>query len=134
MILEIGDLLQSLQHRLLFRVVNLLAAGVVRPALHIAGPQWSSEMLFEKRNVLEKQLLLQILRAGRYDHALAGENRRNQIGERFSSTRPSFDNEMLLIRKRGFHRLRHFELALAEFVLRMPLRKQSSPAEELADG
>ena len=37
--LKIGDFFQAVQHRLLFGVVDFLAAGVVGAAFHVAGAQ-----------------------------------------------------------------------------------------------
>ena len=38
--LKIGDLFQSLEYWFLFGIVDLLAAGVVGAAFHVAGAQW----------------------------------------------------------------------------------------------
>ena len=91
-------------------------------------------MFFEERNIFEEKLLLQVFRAGGNDHALARKDRGNQIGQRFAGSGSRFDNQMLFIGERGFDGLRHFELAVAIFVIRVPLGKQTSLAEESPDG
>ena len=74
MISKVGDLFQAAQDRLPFGVVDLLAAGVVAAAFHVADFQRPGEVLLEERNILIKELLLQILGAGGDDHALAGQS------------------------------------------------------------
>ena len=89
-------------------------------------------MLLEKRNVLEEELLLQVLGAGGDHDALAGEDRGNQVGERFAGAGAGLDDQVLAVRERGFHGLGHVQLAGAEFVVRMPLGKRAVAGEELA--
>ena len=91
-------------------------------------------MLFEERNVFEEELLLKILGAGGNDHALAGENRGDQIGERFSGARAGLDDQVLLVGERALDRFGHLELPVAEFVVGVPLREQTLFRKELADG
>ena len=90
------------------------------------------EVFLQERNVLEEKLLLQVFRAGGNDDALAGEDGGDQISERFARAGAGFDDQMLAVRERGFHGLGHFELAGAEFVIRMPLGKRAMAGEELA--
>ena len=82
-------------------------------------------MLFEERNVLEEELLLEVFGAGGDDHALAGENRGDQIGERFAGACAGLDDQVLLVGERGFDGLGHFELAGAILVVGMPLGKRA---------
>ena len=67
--LEIGDLFQALEHRLLFGVVDFLAAGVVGAALHVADAQRRPRCFCEERDVFEEKLFLKILGAGGNDDA-----------------------------------------------------------------
>ena len=131
--LKIGDFFQSFEHGLAFGVVNFLPAGVIRPAFHIAGAK-RAQMLLKERNVLEEKLFLQILGAGGDDHSLARQDGGNQIGERFAGACAGFDDQMFFIGERGFDSLRHFELAVAILVVRVPFGKQTFPAEELPNG
>ena len=130
--LEIGDLFQAGEHRLLLGVVDLLAAGVVVAALHVADLQGPREMLLQERDVLEEELLLQVLGAGGDHDALAGEQRGDQVGERLAGAGAGLDDQVALIGERRFHGLRHFHLAGAELVVRMPLGERAVPREELA--
>src|SRR5258708_6647893 len=91
-------------------------------------------MLLQKRNVLEEELLLQILGAGRNYHSFAGENRRNQVRQSLARAGPRFDNQVLLLGERTLGGFRHGQLPGTVFEVRMPLRKQSLTAKELADG
>ena len=49
--LKVGDFFQAFEHRLLFGVVDLLAAGVIGAALHVADAQ-RAQMLFEETECL----------------------------------------------------------------------------------
>ena len=89
-------------------------------------------MLLQERNVLEEELLLQVLGAGGDDDALAGEDGGDEIGERFAGAGAGFDDQVLAIRERGFDGFRHFELAGAVLVIRMPLGKRAVAGKELA--
>ena len=131
--LKIGDLFQARQHRLLFGVVDLLAAGVVGAPFHVAGAQ-RAQVFLEERNVLEEELFLEILGPCGDDDALAGEDRGNQVRQSFAGARAGFDDQVFLLGQRAFHGFRHLELALAVFVTGVPLGKQSFTAKELADG
>src|SRR5664279_5903347 len=60
---ELVDLFQPVQHWLIGKVVEFLAAEIVAATLHVADAQLA-EVLPQKRNVFEKELLLQSLGAG----------------------------------------------------------------------
>ncbi len=130
--LEIGDFFEAFEHGLFFGVVNFLAAGVIGAALHVTSAQ-RAEVLFKEGNVLEEELLLKILGAGGDDHALAGKNRGDQIGQRLAGAGASLDDQVLFIGERGLDGFGHFELAVAIFVVGMPFGQQSPLAEELTD-
>ncbi len=78
--LEIRHFLQTGEHWLLIHVVDFLAAGVVGAAFHVADFEWPRKVLLQERNVLEKELLLQVLGAGGDYDALARKQRWNQVG------------------------------------------------------
>ena len=61
--LEIGHFLQAVEDGFLVGVVDLLAAGVVVAALHVADLQGAGKMLLEEGDILEKELLLEIFGA-----------------------------------------------------------------------
>src|SRR4051812_1800663 len=50
--LKIGDLLKTGQDRLLLRIIDFLAAGVIAAALHIADLQRPIEMLLQEGYIL----------------------------------------------------------------------------------
>ena len=109
--LEIGDFFQAGEHGLLFGVVDLLPAGVVVAALHVADLERPRKMLLEEGNVLEEELLLQVLGAGGDHDALAGKQRGHQVGERLAGARAGLDDQVALIGERRFHGLGHLHLA-----------------------
>ena len=128
--LEIGNLFEPGEDRLPLGVVDLLAAGVVGPALHVGDAQLVGEVLLQERNVFEEQLFLQVLGAGGDDDALAGENGGDQIGERFTGARAGFDQQVLAFVDSRFDGLGHFQLAGAELVVRMPFGESSAGREK----
>ena len=91
-------------------------------------------MLLQERDVLEEELFLEVLGAGGDDDALAGEDGGDQIGERLAGAGAGFDDEVALVGEGGFDGFGHFELAGAELVIRVPLRKRAAAGEELAHG
>ncbi len=66
--------------------------------------------------------------------SLAGKDRGNQVGERFACAGAGLDNQVLLFGERALDRLGHLQLAVAEFVVGVPLREQTLFSKELADG
>ena len=131
--LEIGDFFEAREHRGSCRhVVDLLPAGVVVAALHVADLQRPREVLLEKRNVFEEELLLQILGAGGDHDALARQERRNQIGERLAGAGAGLDNQVPFIAKGRLHRLGHVHLAGAVFVVWMPFRERAAAGKKPA--
>ena len=128
--LEIGDFFQAGQHRFAVGIVDLLPAGVVVAALHVADAQRARKMLLQKGNVLEEELLLQVLGAGGDHDALAGEDCGHQVGQRLAGTRAGLHDQMFAVRQRRFHRFGHGQLAGTVFVIRMPLGKRAVPREE----
>jgi hypothetical protein len=74
-------------------------------------------MRFEKRHVLEEELLLQVLGAGGDDDALLAlarqAQRGQQIGQRLARAGACLDNQMALVGEGLFDGARHLVLALA---------------------
>src|SRR5262249_10522103 len=50
--LKIGDFFKTFEYRLLFCVIDLLPADIIRTTLHVAGAE-GAQVSFKKRNVLE---------------------------------------------------------------------------------
>ena len=130
---KFADLFQSGEDRLALGVVDLLPAGVIVAALHVADLREAAKNCLEERDVLEKELLLQVLRAGGDDDALAGEERRHQVGERLAGAGAGLDDQMPALGERGLHRLGHFHLSRPVFIIGMSLRQQPVSGKELPD-
>ena len=111
---ELVDLFEAGEERLVAQGVELVAAEIVGAALHVADLQ-RAEQRFEEGDVLEEELLLQILGAGGDDDALlalAGEAQRGQqIGEGLAGAGAGFDDEVALVREGAFDGSRHLVLA-----------------------
>ncbi len=131
------DLLQSAEHGLVGQVVELLAAQIVVAPLHVTDLQLAfaagKKRLFEKRDIFEEELFLQILCAGGNDDALAGANDGHQVGQRLARAGAGFDDQVALFLQRLFDRLRHLQLSAAKFVGGMGARKHSARREELVE-
>ena len=130
--LEIGDLFEPGEHGVLVGVVDLLAARVVVAPLHVADLERPREVLLEERDVLEKKLLLKVLRAGGNDDPLAREQRRDQVRERLAGARARLDDQVALIGERRFDGFGHLDLSRPELVIRMPLGERAAAGEELS--
>jgi hypothetical protein len=72
----------------LFVDLPAMQAEIVRSPLHDGRGEGDAERVAQRRQVLEEDLLLQVLRPGRDEDALPAEDRGNQIGERFSGAGP----------------------------------------------
>src|SRR5208337_2607015 len=74
---ELIDLIQAVENGLAGKVVELFAAKIVLPSLHVANlePRFActglpEESMLEERHILEEELLLQVLGSGGDDDAL----------------------------------------------------------------
>ena len=108
--LEIGDLFEAGENRGVFGVVNLLAAGVVAAAFHVADAQGAADDLFEERNVAEEELFLQGFGAGGDDDALFGKQRGDEISQRFAGSGAGFDDQLAAFVESAFDGERHLHL------------------------
>ena len=91
-------------------------------------------MLLEKRDVFGEELCLKNYWSRGDHHAFSGQNRRDQIGERFARARPRFHDQVLCFGERAFHRFGHLKLAFPVLVFGMPAGEQAVLTEEFADG
>jgi hypothetical protein len=129
------NLLQAAQDGLPGKVIELLAAQIIVAALHVthvqpAGAVWE-QRLFEKRDILVEELLLQILCAGRNNHALARTNYGDEIRQSLPGSGASLDDEVTFFFEGLLYRLRHLELAAAKFIRGMGARQHAAGGEEL---
>jgi hypothetical protein len=89
--------------------------------------------LFEKWNVFEEKLILEILGSGGNNDALAGLDCRHEIGKSFSCAGARFHDQVSALLQRLFDRLGHLKLAAAELVSGMGAGEHSSGREEIVD-
>ena len=129
--LEIGDFLQAGEHRGVFGVVDLLAAGVIIAPLHVADLEGAREVLLEEGDVLEKELLLEGLGPGGDDDALAGEQGGHEVGERLAGAGAGLDDQVALVGEGGFDGFGHLHLAGTELVIGVPFGQRPATAEKL---
>ena len=115
-----------------FGFVELLAAEVVVAALHVGHVERAVEIPFEERDVLVVELLLQVLRAGRDDDALAAGDDRNQVGEGLPRAGAGLDQQMTPFGEHCFDLLGHGELPGPELVVGVLRGEQPVLPEEAA--
>ncbi len=138
---ELVDLIEAVEDGLAGEIVELFAAEIILPALHVADLEAGSarrrtvaeERVLEERHVFEEELLLQVLGAGGDDDALAALDDGQQVGEGFAGAGSGLDDEVALFVDGLFDGAGHGELSLAEFVGGMALREHASGAEKLVE-
>ena len=81
--------------------LEALAAEVVLAALDDGDPDGAPERRRGGRNVFLQELLLQRLRRRRHDHALAGKERRDEVGEALAGARSRFCHEVVAALERA---------------------------------
>src|SRR5262249_17325130 len=75
------------------QLIELVQAEIVRAPLHVRGGERGAERIAQCGNVLEVDLFLKVLRAGRDQHAFAVEDCRHQIGERLARAGARFGHQ-----------------------------------------
>src|SRR5688572_5737529 len=108
-------------------------AQVIAPAFYVANREFSAQGLFQKRNILKKDLFLQVLRARRDDNPLAAVNAGKKVCERFSCACPRFDTEMKTLVDSLGYRLRHLNLSRAELIIGMVAGYQTIGGESFLE-
>ena len=98
-------------------------AEVVAAPLHIGGGEGHVERLTEHREVLEVDLFLKVLRAGRHEDALAAEDGGHQIRERLAGAGAGFDEQNAAVLERRRDRFGHVALRGAAFERGQRLRR-----------
>jgi hypothetical protein len=94
--LEVGSVLcRPEEPAELVDTLEALAAKVVLAALDHCDPDGAPERRRRSRHVLRQKLLLQRLRRCRHDHALAGKECRDEVGETLAGARAPFRHEMV---------------------------------------
>ena len=61
--------------------LEAMQAEVVPAALHVGGGERDAERVAQHRQILEEDLFLEVLGAGRDEDALAAQDRRHEVGE-----------------------------------------------------
>ena len=87
------DLVEARKNGLVAEGEEFAAAKVVGAALHVADAKLAEEG-FKKRDIAEKELVLEGLGPGRNDDALAGAESGKKIGKGFAGACAGFNDEM----------------------------------------
>ena len=75
------------------RADRAVQAQIVGAALHVGRGERHAERVAQRRDVLEVDLLLEVLGAGGDQHALAAEDRGDEIGERLAGAGAGFGEQ-----------------------------------------
>ncbi len=123
-----------MEERVVAQRVELVAAEIVCPPLHVADLE-RTEKGFEEGDVFEEELLLQIFGAGGDDDALlalASEPQSGQeVGEGLAGAGAGFDDEVTFFLECGFDGSGHFVLAAAVFEGEGGLGEDAPGGEEI---
>ena len=121
------------QRRRFLEDLVALQAEVVAAALHARGRERHRQHAGEQRQILGEDLLLQVLGAGRDDHALAAQDRRHEVGERLAGAGAGLDEEHAAVLERVGDRRGHAALAVARLEGDERLRQRPVGAEDRVD-
>ena len=110
---DVERLVAGADGRALAERLEAVQAEVVAAPLHAGGGERDAERLAQHRQVLEEDLFLEILGAGRDEHALAAEDRRHEVGERLAGAGARFGEQHAARREDRGDGFRHLHLARA---------------------
>ena len=115
----------------LVQLIELVQAQVVRAAFHVGGRERDAERLAQRRDVLEENLFLEILGAGRNQHAFALEDGGHEIGERLAGSGPGLREQHAALLEHLGDSGRHLDLAGASFEGRHRARERATGREHV---
>ncbi len=87
-----------------------MQTNIIRAALQESGCGVDAQCIEYRRQIFAKQLILQRLGAGRKQHLAAGEQRRDEVGERLAGTGAGFRDQRTAGVDRVVDRGRHVRL------------------------
>src|ERR687897_3188338 len=106
---------------------------VVSAPFHVCGGEGYVERISQHGQIFEVNLFLKVLGACGYENALAAEDRRNQIGERFAGAGARFNEQHAAIVQRTRHGIRHVALGGTRLERRQRFGERSRVGEDLGD-
>src|SRR4051794_13339638 len=113
--LDRDGILARSDRRAVAQRVELVQAEIIATSFHVRGGERYAKRVAENREVLEEDLLLQVLRAGRDENPVAAENRGDQIRERLASAGTRLGEEDAAVREHVRYRGGHGELRWTRF-------------------
>ena len=121
--------------RLLLAAELLQAVGaqIVRAPLEQRDARRHADGARHQRQVLVEQLVLQRARAGGDEHALAGQQRRHQVGEGLAGAGAGLDHERRAVFERQRHAPGHRQLRTARREARQRTRQRAARSEYLVE-
>ena len=120
--------------RMRAQLIETMQAQVVGPALHVGRGEGHPKRGAQRRNVLEVDLFLEVLRSRRNQHALPVEDRRDQVRERLAGAGACFGEQDAAVSERPGHRAGHRSLALTRLELFDRLRERPVVRKRRLDG
>jgi hypothetical protein len=116
------------------RLVEPVQAKVIRPALQQRRRETRAEHAAHLRQVAMKELVLQRLRARRYDHALAGHQRGHKIREGLAGAGAGFGDQHLALGDRFLDRCGHRLLRRTWRITGYLARERTIGTEQISSG
>ena len=114
--------------------LEAMQAEVIAAPLHVGGGERDAERLLQDRQVLEEDLLLEVLGAGRDQHALAAEDRGHEVGERLAGAGAGLGEQDAAVGEDVGDGRGHLELRGARLEAVERERQRSAGREDGADG
>jgi hypothetical protein len=90
--------------------IEAVQAEIIPSPFHVRGREGDPERLAQDAEVLEKDLFLELLRAGGDQHALAAEDRRHQVRQRLAGSGSRLDEHDPTVAQRLGHDIGHLTL------------------------
>jgi hypothetical protein len=135
-LMELIDLFEAIEKRVVAERIELVPAKVVGAALHIANLERTKER-FKERDVLEVELFLQVFGASGDDDSLVpltGKAKgRQKVRKCLPRPRPGFNNQMTLLLESGLNSACHVVLPLTMLKSQRRSRENASGSEEITE-
>ena len=119
--------------RVVQRVFHAMHAQVVGAPLEQRDPRRAGHRLDHARQVAQKQLVLQVARAGGNQHLLARQQRRHQVGVGLAGAGAGLGDQVAALLEGAHHRLGHLRLLRAVGKAVQLPRQQAVGAQYLLD-
>ncbi len=130
---QIADILTRCQTAIGLHPAQMIVTDIIRPSLEQRNRHRCTQGLAHGWNVTQKQLILQRLGSGGYDHLATPQQRRYQIGIGFTGAGTGLSQQGALAGNRLRNRLGHFGLRSTRRILAERSRQRAFGGKKLFD-